>query len=105
MILIRLSLVHPNAKIYGSLVTRYTFYLLTWTVVKSILKRVYGCDLNCGQCSVLSCRGQTVNHWIVRLDFLREVTLKSEVFWSATPCRIVNNYRLYEGSKCLHLQG
>lgn len=40
-----------------------------------------------------------------RLEVLLAVVMKTEVDWDLTPCKLVNSYRRFGESKCLHLEG
>jgi hypothetical protein len=41
----------------------------------------------------------------VRFEFLTAVFVKVQLLWNITACRCVNNFRRFEGLRCLHNQG
>jgi hypothetical protein len=42
---------------------------------------------------------------IERSDVFIEALMKKQVFWDATPCRLVSNYRRFGEAHYRHLQG
>jgi len=42
---------------------------------------------------------------VARYDFLKEMVMQMQVFWSVLPHRLVNRYRLFGKLPYLHLQG
>jgi hypothetical protein len=42
---------------------------------------------------------------MLKFEILTAVTMKNTVFWDATPCNLIEVYRRFVGTYCLHLQG